>query len=416
MNVLWITNITFPEAYNLMGYNQELKSSGGWMLGAAYALLKEGNVSLGVVSVSDKVNDFSRVQGGNILYYIMPYGKGNLRINSEYENYYRIIYEEFRPDIIHIFGTEYSHGLAYINACSNKNVVISIQGLTSIHHKYYSSGLSTKEIIYSLTFRDIIKGGINANKNDFSIRGEYEREMIRRVNHIIGRTSWDRAHTWAINPLAEYHFCNEILREEFYRCKNWSYQDCRKHSIFLSQASYPIKGLHQLLRAMPLILKHYPKACVRIAGDDITKHRGLGVIYHTGYGRLINKLIKKFNLKDRIAFVGNLDASQMIEEYLRANVFVCPSSIENSPNSLGEAQILGVPTIASYVGGVSDMMKENEEQMYRFEEIEMLAYKICDIFSKGGNIPDKRYIAQERHNPEKNAQQLLSIYSSILNS
>lgn len=65
----------------------------------------------------------------------------------------------------------------------------------------------------------------------------------------------------------------------------------------------------------------------------------------------------------------------MVKRYLLSNVFICPSTIENSPNSLCEAQLLGVPHIASYVGGTADLMKGNEECLYRFEETEMLAEK-----------------------------------------
>ena len=57
-------------------------------------------------------------------------------------------------------------------------------------------------------------------------------------------------------------------------------------------------------------------------------------------------------LEDKVSFLGPLNAEQMKAEYLRSNVFLCPSSIENSPNSLGEAQMLGVPCVASYVGGI----------------------------------------------------------------
>lgn len=43
MKILWITNILFPEARVLLTGRGELKSSGGWMLGAAEALLKIPN-------------------------------------------------------------------------------------------------------------------------------------------------------------------------------------------------------------------------------------------------------------------------------------------------------------------------------------------------------------------------------------
>ena len=112
-------------------------------------------------------------------------------------------------------------------------------------------------------------------------------------------------------------------------------------------------------------------------------------------------------------FSGNLNAAEMMHEYLLANVFVCPSSIENSSNSLGEAQILGVPCVASYVGGVPDMMTGCEQNLYRFEDIEMLAYKICEIFDREGQQVNVSNIALERHNQKANTDQLMRIYNDF---
>lgn len=237
----------------------------------------------------------------------------------------------------------------------------------------------------NLTFRDIIRGSILKGQKQFKQRAAYEIEMIKEAKHIIGRTSWDRARTWAINPCAEYHFCNETLRPEFYDGSKWNYNKCNKHTIFLSQAGYPIKGLHQVLKAMPIILRHYPDASIRVAGGDITKCSTLSEkLRLSGYGKYIKKLIKKVGMEGKVTFTGNLNAQQMKQEYLRANVFICPSTIENSPNSLGEAQILGTPCVASYVGGIPDMMEGNEKNLYRFEEIEMLAEKVCKVFVEEG--------------------------------
>lgn len=213
---------------------------------------------------------------------------------------------------------------------------------------------------------------------------------------------------------AKYYFCNETLREEFYDETKWSYNGCIPHSIFVSQATYPIKGFHQLIKALPLILRRYPDAVVRVAGGNPTKCNGInGLLHYTGYGKYLRRLIEKDNLSDRIVFLGGLNAEQMKNEYLHCNVFVCPSSIENSPNSLGEAQILGVPCVASYVGGIPDMMQGDDGNMYRFEEVEMMAEKICRVFA--GNICKNNMvgIAKERHNPQTNSLQLLNIYNEI---
>lgn len=414
MKVLWITNILFPEAEQLLTGSGELKASGGWMLGAANALLQNKEVKLTVASVSAKVCKLTKLKGHNILYYVFPMGKGNLRYNEEYFTYWTQIQESIKPDVVHIHGTEYSHGLAYMKACGSENVVISIQGLTSAYYYYYY-GMTKKDIYMNLTFRDIIRGSILKGQKQFKQRAAYEIEMIKEAKHIIGRTSWDRARTWAINPCAEYHFCNETLRPEFYDGSKWNYNKCNKHTIFLSQAGYPIKGLHQVLKAMPIILRHYPDASIRVAGGDITKTSTLSEkLRLSGYGKYIKKLIKKVGMEGKVTFTGNLNAQQMKQEYLRANVFICPSTIENSPNSLGEAQILGTPCVASYVGGIPDMMKGNEDNLYRFEEIEMLAEKVCHIFAKQNEQVDMRAVAANRHNPDTNSGCLIFIYESII--
>lgn len=414
MKVLWITNILFPEAEQLLTGNGELKSSGGWMLGSAEALLLNLDIKLTVATVSTNVKSLTKLEGSKMTYYILPMGRGNQRINPEYEPLWKQVKFEVRPDIIHIHGTEFSHGLAYMRACGSNNVVISIQGMTSVYHYYYYYGMSKSDVYRNMTLRDVLRGSIIDGQRQFKRRAKYEIEMLRMANHVIGRTSWDKAHVWAINPDAKYHFCNETLRPEFYDGSEWNYDKSEKHTIFLSQAGYPIKGLHQILKAMPIILQHYPDTSVRIAGSDITKSATLSEkLRLSGYGKYIQRLIKKLHLEEKIIFTGNLNAEQMKQEYLRTNVFVCPSSIENSPNSLGEAQILGTPCVACYVGGLSDMMVENETCLYRFEEIEMLAEKVCRVFANADKQVDMRLIALKRHNPDTNCKQLISIYKLV---
>lgn len=417
MNILWITNILFPEAEQMLTGIGELRSSGGWMLGAANALLQNCKIELAVASVSEKVKKLTKIKGKQIIYYILPKGKGNEKINMDYCSYWQQISKELNPDIVHIHGTEYSHGYAYMVACGCDNVVISIQGLTSAYYYYYYYGMTKMDIYKNMTFRDFLRGSVLKDQELFKQRSVYEIEMLKMAKYVIGRTSWDKARVWAINPNAEYHFCNETLRAEFYDGSEWSYGKCNKHSIFLSQAGYPIKGLHQVLKAMPLILRHYPDAQVRIAGADITRTTSIGEkLKLSGYGKYIKSLIKIYALDGKITFTGKLNAEQMKHEYLASNVFVCPSTIENSPNSLGEAQILGVPCVASYVGGIPDMMKENEDNLYRFEEVEILAKKVCKVFTNVEKQSNMILTATKRHNPSINSRQLYSIYQSIINA
>lgn len=415
MKVLWITNILFPEAEGLLT-NQACRESGGgggWMLGAANALSSSSDIELSVATVSPLVSDLAVLHGQKTTYYVIPFGKGNLLYNKDYEHYWKRVKNLACPDVVHIHGTEYSHGLAYVKSCGSDKVVVSIQGMKSDYY-YYCAGISHCTFLRHLTFRDFIKGTPVADQRRFRRDGMLEIKQIGLVKHVIGRTTWDKDHCRAINPEIKYHFCNETLRSEFYTGAKWNYDSCKKHSIFLSQVYYPLKGFHKLLEAMPLVLRWYPDATVRTTGDNMFSYKGLSrIIHRTSYFSYLESLIKKYSLTDKIVFCGRKNAEGMVQEYLNANVFVCPSSIENSPNSLGEAQILGTPCVASYVGGVPDMMKGDEAHLYRFDDVQMLAARIVDVFDSGAEQTDMRETALQRHNPEVNARRLIEIYNEI---
>jgi glycosyltransferase involved in cell wall biosynthesis len=270
------------------------------------------------------------------------------------------------------------------------------------------------------TFRDIVKlDNLKQQQRKFVKRGQLEIEALQKVKYVIGRTTWDKACTSQINPNAQYYLCNETLRDEFYKhC--WDINRCEKHSIFVSQGSYPLKGLHFMLEAMPLVLKQFPDTKLYVGGQEIIKSNNIkDKLKISSYSKYIKELIRKNHLEKHIEFTGLLNEKKMCERYLQSNVFVSPSSIENSPNSLGEAMILGVPCVASYVGGVSDMLRQNEEGfIYQADAPYMMAYYICEIF---GNeelalkfSKNAREHALSTHGREENTKRLMEIYKIIL--
>lgn len=81
-----------------------------------------------------------------------------------------------------------------------------------------------------------------------------------------------------------------------------------------------------------------------MAGIGITAYGSLKEkLKISGYGKYLRKLMEENGLEDKITVLGQLSDVQMKEAYLNSHVFVCPSALENSPNSLGEAMLLGVP-------------------------------------------------------------------------
>lgn len=411
MKVLWITNTLFPELEKIItGRDVADNHSGGWMVAAAEMLVQDTNIQLIVATVSKICKKITKISGKKITYYILPFGRGNLKFNPEYGRYWTLINESEKPDLVHIHGTELSHGVSYVKVFGGDNVVVSIQGLIGEIGKHYCDGIQRSDIYKHLTLHDLIKGNCFTDKKRWIDRAKYENELLSSVNHIIGRTIWDRSHVWAINPKAIYHHCNETLRDPFYIGK-WTYDKCAPHSIFVSQSYYPVKGLHQLLKAMPLILRDFPDASINVAGTDITS---VDFYHRTSYGVYLKSLIHKYSLSGKIHFSGPLSASDMKYQYLKCNVFICPSSIENSSNSIGEALQLGVPVISSSAGGSPSLMEGVEKNMYCFDDIEELAFRICCIFKQQANCNYQTFSAKLRFCAENNNDTLLRIYRDIL--
>lgn len=288
---------------------------------------------------------------------------------------------QVRPDICHIIGTEREYNYELFKIIGKEKCLISITGLVSICAKHYFGGIPYKAFLYR-SIGDILRnGGPIAEQKRFRKMGLKEQKLISEAQYIMGRTTWDYACVKQINSKCNYIYCGEILNSCYINNK-WSVEKAIQHRIFVSQGSYPLKGLHKLLEAFPLVLRQYPDAEIFVAGADILKAGTLlEWIKQTTYAKYLKRLIKKLGIQSKIHFTGPLNAKGMLEQYLSCNVFVLPSAIENSPNSLGEAMSLGVPCVAACVGGVQDMLKDKEEGfIYPFDETYMLAHYINYVF------------------------------------
>jgi len=420
MRVLWVINQCIPVIAKHL--NIEVPNKEGWLTGLSEKLIaeKDNDLSLGIAfnaGFEDR-----RYKGE---YEVTAYGyDDDLSVPEEYdeslEYRFKEIIEDFKPDVIHIFGTEYPHTLAVCKAAPDTSkVLIGIQGLCSVYADHYFDGLP-EEMYVKETLRDRIKSdNIVKQQAKFVRRGELEIKAIKLAKNVTGRTSWDKKYTSEYNPDAKYYFMNETLRSNFYEGK-WKLETCEKHTLFASQGDYPIKGLHVLLRALPEIKKDYPDVKLYVAGNKITGEDSLKKKILIGtYGRYINKLIKDGELTENVVFLGSLSAEKMKERYLKSNAFISPSMMENSPNSLGEAMLLSMPVISSNVGGVRDLMSEEEGFIYPSLDEKALIESVKKCFELNGSDAQKEMCekagakARITHDPDTNYKRLLEIYESI---
>ncbi len=414
MKVLWITNTMLPDLSNKMGRGEVIY--GGWMHELARVLSELDHINLTVVTIYDGT-DLVEVKINMIQYYLIP-SQQRFKVSTRQQLFWKEVVGLVNPNIIHIHGTELSLGLNCIQACPSQNYVASVQGLLSVYHKYYFAALSTSDILFNLSIKDLLlRDSIFHGYSKFKKRSKIELLYFERISNFIGRTEWDYSHVISIAPNSTYYRCNETLRLKFYNSTKWDLESCDKFTIFVSQAGYPIKGLHILLKAICLLKKEFPLIRIFVGGS---KMNSTSRLFGRNYDLILKSMLNEFQLEKDVIYCGVLNENMMIERYLRSHVFVCPSSIENSANSIAEAQILGVPVIASYVGGVSDMITDNiTGLLYRFEEYEMLADKLRKIFQDDVIAKELSYNAiseaEKRHNREIINKNLISIYSDITN-
>ena len=115
----------------------------------------------------------------------------------------------------------------------------------------------------------------------------------------------------------------------------------------------------------------------------------------------------------------------MREEYLKCGMFVCPSSIENSPNSIVEAALMGTPVIASRVGGIPDVLEDKTQcLLFDFSRQKSLEEVAAGLRECIMNVKSDPKAASERaraararvlreHDPEVVASGIYSIYSEM---
>lgn len=382
IRVLWLCNAIIPQVSAKLDISTG--TGGGWLNQLSNVFDNREDIKLCVVAPFLRGDELVHTTFGNKSeFYGFPKKiREPWRYDDSVEEVFARILAEFKPDLVHIFGTEFPHTLSMVRAFNNPDkTIIHVQGIISAIAKHYTAFLPEK-VVKGYSFRDFIKrDNIEEQKHKFTLRGEYEIEAIKKVGHVFHRTEWDEAVIKGIKPGVCLHYAQEMMREAFYS-GTWSYKECEKYSIFISQGNYPLKGLHIMLEALKTLKERYSKVKLYIAGDDILTVGSLKQkLRESYYSKYIRKLIKEWNLTEHVEFTGPLSEEQMKQRYLKSNVFASASSIENSSNSVAEAMLLGVPIVSSFVGGCTSLVEHGVNGLlYQADAPYMLAYYICKIF------------------------------------
>ena len=344
-------------------------------------------------------------------------------IRSEFKSAVVNCVKDFKPDVIHIHGSEgYFPTLSHDCWCGIP-CAVSLQGIIAGYAPHYMGNITEQEFRpFRNIVREILQGYSTSNEAAYwrNNRGVKEIDALKSFRYIFGRTAWDKAWTKYINPDACYLEVGEVLRPEFYQQRRKPHEIV-SHTIYCgAAATYPLKGAHWILRALAVLKKKYPDVKLIIARAPLISSsinffqaRRLGE-----YHRYLRSLISSLDLWGNVELLDGLAADAVADVLRRSEVFCLPSLVENSPNSLGEAMLMGVPAIATDVGGVKSILSDgNEGILVPSADPASIADSIDMLFSNRSQAiqyADAAYkTAVNRYNPQIVVQQLLAAYESM---
>lgn len=405
MKVLWFVNNPSNFKKQKGGCN-----GCGWISSMENAVSRCKGIDLKVSFILDDKNFC--IRQGNVTYYPIKPKKENLlgllynTINfdttfsiDQYDYYLcqmQKIITDSKPDIIHVFGSENIFGL--VSQVTNIPIVLHIQGILE---PYLNAFLPPFESWSSYIFKNksILSMYKNWRDKYHMLRGVKREEFIlQNIFNYIGRTEWDYRITKLLNPKANYYYGGEILRQSFYTNESRSIPSKLK---IISTISAPIyKGFDLILKTVNLLLAK----------------GNIDFVWHI-YGNVNYKVCK--HMSKYIILKGVVDAEQLKDDILTATAYVHPSYIDNSPNSVCEAQILGCPVIATNVGGVSSLIVNSETGfLIPANDPYQLAYLLLLLYNdKQLNIDmgiKAKEIARKRHSVNDIVNSILNTYNLIL--
>lgn len=184
------------------------------------------------------------------------------------------------------------------------------------------------------------------------------------------------------------------------------------HTVYTGAATYSLKGLHVLIRALEIVKRRYPDVKLCIPGNN-TSYKS-----SNGYERMIRRMIREAGLEENVEFAGRKSADEVVDTLTKSHVCVVPSAMEGASATVCEAMMIGTPAICAFRGGMTDLLRDGISGFcYDFPEYPVLAERICQLFEDEALCRQFSELAKQdavkRHARDENYRNLKNIYLEI---
>lgn len=408
MRVLWFS--LTPSLYSS-------ENRGSWV-GALETIIREHcpDIELGVAFELDDGN--RRVVKDGVAYYPIKKYRNRwdfyrFKWNFDYEwdllePKLKWIISDFKPDIIHCFGSEWPYGK--VSSFTDIPVVIHMQGFLNVYRTSRNQVFDRYDYYRYFHYNPfkMLHYSITWSPKRYEAEKRREREIMAMNRYFMGRTEWDKLMVRYYSPTAAYYHCEEAIRETIYNSSNkWTFQKRDKMRMVTISSASPLKGNGLILQTAKILKEemHFDFEW-RVAGSK------------DSFSLIESKVgIKHDDVN--ITLLGVIDAETIAEELATADVYVHTAIIDNSPNSLCEAQLVGCPVVSTNVGGIPQLVKDHETGLlFPYNEPHTLAFLLMDIFGKKDMLQslseNEISVSSKRHLPHSIATRLKEIYSDVI--
>lgn len=415
MKVLWYSHISLKQDIN----GKFFYPGGNWIISLKELFINDKDIELGIVFWGDEDLVFNDVNGTK--YYQLQKSK-NLMFVNYYNNWRHEIgndlqveklllpIKDFTPDIIHVFGTETM--LGEITKYTKVPVVIHLQGIINpCLNAWFFPGFREISLLKSLNPVFLIKGvGLFHDYYRFKKMAKRELEIFKSCSNFIGRTHWDKAVTKLFAPQANYYHCDEVIRNCFYN-ETWKIPNNKKFVLSSTINGNIYKGLDLILKTAVLLKQN--------TSFDF-EWNIYGIKPDSEYAKLVKNLIGQNFYDNNVILKGVTQEKELLQGLLNSNIFVHASYIDNSPNSVCEAQLIGMPVISTNVGGIATLIQDGVDGfLIPSNEPDLLASKIMELRNNANKLisisSNAILVARKRHNKNIIKDNLLSIYKIVIN-
>lgn len=313
----------------------------------------------------------------------------------------------FKPDIIQMFGLE-TIVTSIVKHITTVPIVVHIQGICEpCLEAWFPKGFSMWSVWARYPFKlKLLRKTIIDKYYRFKNLTKVEKANYQCYHYYLGRTNWDKELSRKYSPTRQYYVCNEVIRNEFYK---HTWKQPRQLRLVSINNGELYKGFDTILLTA-----------------NALKEKGQSFVWDV-YGisadapiiKIVEDILGYRFSECNVKFCGKNTAAELAFELSNATFYVHPSHVDNSPNSLCEAQIVGTPSIATNVGGIPSLEK-NEVTGYLFHDGDYV--ELSDIIKRKCHADKElrlisenaKRVALERHDKDKIVNSLLETYKVII--